>query len=102
MKKIINSLTGMLALFLLACGGSSQQEETTIDPQTVIDAATEVIGIGKVLPKDGIIELSGLNSGVVEKIAIKEGDAVLNGTLMVQLNAEGEGLSATESYAQLA
>lgn len=91
----------MLALFLFACGGDTEQKEP-IDPQTIIDAATEVIGIGKVLPKEGIIELSGLNSGVVEKIAIKEGDTVLNGTLMVQLNAEEEDLSAAESYAQLA
>ncbi len=91
----------MLALFLFGCGGDNVQKEP-IDPQTIIDSATEVIGIGKVLPKEGIIELSGLNSGVVEKITIKEGDTVLNGALMAQLNAEEEDLSASESYAQLA
>ncbi len=92
----------MLALLLLSCGGNSQQEEIPIDPQTVIDAATEVIGIGKVLPKEGIIALSGLNSGVVEKITINEGDTVLKGALMVQLNAEEEQIASAESYAQLA
>lgn len=90
----------MLAIFLFACGGESEQKET-IDPQTIIDSATEVIGIGKVLPKEGIIALSGLNSGVVERIAIKEGDTVLKGALMVQLNAEEEQIAAAENYAQL-
>lgn len=92
----------MHVLFLLACGGSNQHEEVPLDPQIIIDSATEVIGIGKVLPKDGIIELSGLNSGIVEKITVKEGDTVVKGTLMVQLNAEQELLSTEENNAQLA
>lgn len=101
MKKIINKLIPGLVLFLLACGGDNEQKQP-IDPQAVIDLATEVIGIGKVLPKEGIIELSGLQSGVVERVAVKEGDTVLNGALMVQLNVKAEQLSVAETYAQLA
>jgi len=101
MKKIINNLFWLLALFLIACGGNSKPEEP-INPQTIIDSATEVIGIGKVLPKGGIIELSALSSGIVEQIAITEGDTILNGALMVQLKAEEQQLATAESYAQLA
>lgn len=51
MKKIINS--SLILLLLTGCGGKEKQENTI-----KLEEPTIAVGIGKVLPEGGIVELS--------------------------------------------
>lgn len=100
MKKITNSLLVWPIILLWACGG--QKEEPVLpNPQQVIQAATEVVGIGKIMPVDGILELSSLTSGQVLSIPVKEGDTVEKGAILLTLDAKEEQVDLAENIAKL-
>lgn len=90
------------ALSLCACGAKDKQDEVVVKPEQVIAEAKEVISIGKILPKSGIISLSPNFSGTIEEISVKAGDSVKKGDLILQLRAKEEQLAASESRAELA
>lgn len=103
MKKNTNSLFfAVLVLMLSACGSKDKKAETKVSPEQVIAQAKEVISVGKILPKDGIIELSSTVTGTIEELAVKAGDSVKKGDLLMALRAEEEQLAAGESRAQVA
>jgi HlyD family secretion protein len=96
-----NTFYALAILMLSACGGE-KKEKVIVKPEQVIAEAKEVISIGKILPKAGIISLSATNTGNIEKVYVKAGDSVKKGALIVQLRANGEQLAASESRAQVA
>ncbi len=101
-KNTSNILFSVLMLVLAACGGNDKKAETTVKPEQVVAQATEVISVGKILPKDGIIELSSTLSGTIDRIGVKAGDSVKKGAFVLALRAQEEQLAAGESSAQVA
>lgn len=102
MKRNTSSYLWPLAMLLGACGGGDQKNEAPIRPGQVVAEAKEVISVGKILPKDGIISLSATVTGNVEAVMVKAGDSVNKGDLILQLRAKEEQLAASESQAQVA
>lgn len=98
MKKIINK--SILALCLLAsCGNKNDNkaaENVTAAPVTTI------VGIGKVLPEDGIVMLSVTQPSKVVTIHKKLGDDVEKGDILFELDAAKEDIKVDQSKATAA
>jgi multidrug resistance efflux pump len=102
MKRNISSLSYVTAVLLLsACGGSDKDKPAPVKPEQVIGEAKEVISVGKILPKDGIISLSAMVTGNIEKLHVKAGDSIKKGDLILELRAREQQLAASESRAQV-
>ena len=102
MKRNTSNTLLALAMLLSACGTDEKKNETPIRPEQVVAEAKEVISVGKILPKDGIISLSATVTGNIEVMQVKPGDRVKKGDLILQLRAQEEQLAASESQAQVA
>jgi multidrug efflux pump subunit AcrA (membrane-fusion protein) len=102
MKRSTNNTVYVLVMLMLSACGSDKKEQVVVKPEQVIADAKEVISVGKILPKAGIISLSATTTGNIEKIYVKAGDSVKKGALIVQLRASEEQLAASESRAQVA
>lgn len=103
MKRNINNLFFATTMLLLsACGSSDKDKPAPLKPEQVIAEAKEVISVGKILPKAGIISLSSTVSGSIEELHVKAGDSVKKGDLILELRAREEQLAASESQAQVA
>lgn len=83
-------------LVLTAC---SSKEKGELKP-TVRDSAEvavkQVIGIGKVEPLSGIVELASEVSGIVSEIKKMDGDSVRKGEVILILNNENERLKVKQ------
>lgn len=79
MKKIINSYSiyavASSLLLLHACNNGEKQEVTKSNTEIINDINT-VIGIGKVIPKDGWAVISSSNPGIISHLYVHEGDAI--------------------------
>lgn len=102
MKRNTSNTIFALTMLLSACGAGDKKKEAPVRPEQVVAEAREVISVGKILPKDGIISLSATISGTIEAIQVKAGDSVRRGDLILQLGAAQEQLAASESQAQVA
>ncbi len=91
--KTIRLLTVLIfaATVLSSCGGKKDPEATS-DPKatksvtTPAAAPNEVIGIGRVEPEGELVPLSSIESGVVTKVYVKQGDVVKAGDLLLELD----------------
>jgi HlyD family secretion protein len=101
MKRNTSNTLIALAMLLSACGGK-KKDVAPVRPEQVVAEAKEVISVGKILPKDGILSLSATVTGNIEAIQVKAGDSVKKGDLIIQLRAQEEQLTASESQAQVA
>lgn len=102
MKRNTSNTIFALTMLLSACSAGDKKKEAPVRPEQVVAEAREVISVGKILPKDGIISLSATISGTIEAIQVKAGDSVRKGDLILQLGAAQEQLAASESQAQVA
>lgn len=100
MKKIL--LVTAAAILLSSCGekenkGAAQQE--TID-RAAVDIK-EVVGVGKVEPESKIVNLAATSGGIVNHIFKMDGDSVVAGEKLVQLENETELLKTSEIKSQI-
>lgn len=97
MKKIISS--GFLFVFILfSCKNSSNDQKEQDALETPV---TSVVGIGKVLPKGGIVELSVTRGNKVSKLYKHLGDTVEVGDILFEMEAVNEKLQVQQSNAAL-
>lgn len=101
-KNISNLFCATTILLVSACGGGDQDKPAPVKPEQVIAEAKEVISVGKILPKAGIISLSSTVTGNIEQLHVKAGDSLKKGDLILELRAREEQLAASESQAQVA
>lgn len=95
MKRQIVLLTAML--LLAACG--SKQEKTTPSQTGLIP--TQIVGIGKVVPQGGVIELAAPASGIVKEVHRRAGENVKEGELILMLYSGDEELAVRETDTRL-
>ncbi len=96
MKQQIGWLSAIL--LLTACGNGKENAAPTAEPLTV----TQVVGIGKVIPQGGVVELAAPASGIVEERFFVAGDKVAAGDLILVLEKKDETLLLQESDAGIA
>lgn len=90
MKKEIALL--QIMLLLLGCG--NRQENSASEAKEI--KPTHVVGIGKVVPQGGVINLAAPVSGIVKEVHLKQGDNVKKGDLILALNNSEQLLSIEE------
>lgn len=88
MKKIINSFL-VLSFVLFSC---SEKENESKGKQNVTEVVSTVVGIGKVLPKDGIIPLSVSQTNQVVSLYKKLGDSVQKNELIFKMKSVSEDI----------
>lgn len=94
MKKIISSAF-LASILLVSCGGNKDDVIVTpVDPEFVV-------GIGKVLPEGGIVNLSVTSPSKVVKIYKQLGDQVKVGDVLFDMEAVSEKLQVDQSKASL-
>jgi len=101
MKKIITrALFSLIILILVSCGGNSKTTETQ-KADTTSQRIQKIVGIGKVEPLNGLVDLASSEGGMVQKINKKEGDSVKNGELILSLNTEKEKIQLQKIAIQI-
>mgnify|MGYP000952641714 CR=1 FL=1 len=96
MKQQIGWLSAIL--LLTACGNSKENSALQTEPLIV----NQVVGIGKVIPQGGVVELAAPASGIVEERFFEAGDKLAAGDLILVLEKSNETLSLQESEAGIA
>lgn len=97
MKHQIGWLSAIL--LLTACGNRNEKNSTpAVEPLSV----NQVVGIGKVIPQGGVVELAAPASGIVEERYFEAGDKIAEGDLILVLEKNVETLSLQESDAGIA
>lgn len=91
MKKIINSSLVVSTLLLSCAAKEEKQAAVTIAP------VTTVVGIGKVLPLGGMVELSLQQSNKIVAINKQVGDTVRAGDVLFQLEVAKEDLQLAQT-----
>lgn len=95
MKQLIVLLTA--TLLLAAC--SSKQEKTT--PTQTELTPPQIVGIGKVVPQGGVIELAATASGIVKEVYRKAGERIVESELILSLSSSDEELAVREAESRL-
>ena len=88
MKKIISSFL-VLSFVLFSC---SEKEKESEQKQNVTEVVSTVVGIGKVLPKNGIIPLSVSQTNQVVALFKKMGDTVQKDELIFKMKSVSEDI----------
>jgi len=87
-----------ITLMLLGCNNKNNNS-----PQPTNELSVEsIVGIGKVFPQGGIIELAAPASGIVKDIYFKAGDSLNEGDLILMLENSDEELSVKEVDSRIA
>ncbi len=97
MKHQIGWLSAIL--LLTACGN---REDNKTAPSNEPLTVNQVVGIGKVIPQGGVVELAAPSSGIVEERFFQAGDKVAAGDLILVLEKEEETIALQESDAGIA
>lgn len=79
-----------LVFILASCNNKSAQEKLEIEKAKQAIAISRIVGIGKIIPENDIIQLSSPVNGIVQKIYKNENDAVNIGTVILELDHELE------------
>lgn len=95
MKRQIVLLTA--TLLLAACG--SKQEKIT--PSQTEHTPPQIVGIGKVVPQGGVIELAAPASGIVKEVYRKAGERIEEGEVILSLCSSDEELAVREADSRL-
>ena len=96
MKKIINSLV-LASVILISCGKDKDKEVAPITTAEI----TSYVGIGKVVPENGVLILTVDTPSKITKIYKKLGDKVFKGDVLFETEAVTQQLQleqATASY----
>lgn len=79
-----------LISILTSCNNKSAKEKLGIENTKQAIAINQIVGIGKIIPENDIIQLSSPENGIVEKIYKKENDTVSIGTVILELDHDLE------------
>lgn len=102
MKKIISKLLSAVVIGLFtACGNNENQQESQADTVARPLEVSQVVGIGKVEPQSGLIDLAIDQAGVIAKVHKKEGDSVRRGEVILEIDAEEMRLQTENLEIQL-
>ncbi|MCC7030345.1 MAG: biotin/lipoyl-binding protein [Chitinophagaceae bacterium] len=85
-----NTLTVLLLFFLFACNNKAAREKSEMERKVKTSFDDRVIGIGKIIPENDIIQLSAPVNGIVHKIIVNENDPVDVGTVILELDHQLE------------
>lgn len=93
---------GLCLLLFNACNSRKQApQQAPNDTTQVSQAVAHVVGLGKVEPMDGIIELASEVSGVVKELHKKDGDTVRKGEIILVLSQTNQQLKIQEIQKQI-
>lgn len=96
MKKIINSCSLLLLVVLMSCGSSEKKaDKEPVEVPTI----HQIVGIGKVLPKDGITTLTVSEGRKVVKLYKKLGDHVEAGEALFSMEQVSDELNIQQAKA---
>jgi len=95
MKKLIALFSFILLLYGCA---NKQTNDTQINAEIT---PSIIVGIGKVVPQGGVIELAAPKSGIVREIYVKDGDSIKSDDLILTLYSSDEELSVQEADLRL-
>ena len=87
----------LISMLFIACGNKQEKSETVTTELT----PSQVVGIGKVVPYGGVVNLAAPTSGIVNEIYLNAGDTVKKGDLILTLNSTDEELSVNEANTRI-
>ncbi len=105
MKKITNSIWMLiiLSIGLASCGNNTPNEGTsTTDSLNQPIDIKEVVGIAKVEPLNGLVDLASKEGGIIESINKKEGDSLKKGEIILSLDTGEETIQLQNLNIQIA
>lgn len=91
----MNRLIVLLTATLLLTSCNSKQEKTT--PTQTETTPAQIVGIGKVVPQGGVIQLAASASGIVKEVHRKAGEQIQEGELILSLYNSDEELAVREA-----
>ena len=86
-----------LISILTSCNNKSAKEKLGIENTKQAIAINQIVGIGKIIPENDIIQLSSPENGIVQKIYKKENDTVSIGTVILELDHDLEDARILQS-----
>lgn len=101
-------LAGGLALLLLACGPSEEEKQQKIEADSaaavrrVITQTNQVLGVARIEPEDGLIDLNAGASGRILRKLVAENDSVANGQPLLLLDVAVEKAQLAQAQSKLA
>lgn len=75
----------LLASILTSCNNKAAKEKLEIENAKKAIAINQIVGVGKIIPENDIIQLSSSVNGIVYKIYKKENDTVSIGDIILEL-----------------
>jgi multidrug efflux pump subunit AcrA (membrane-fusion protein) len=87
----------LISMLFIACGNKQEKSETV----TTELMPSHIVGIGKVVPYGGVVNLAAPTSGIVNEIYLNAGDTVKKGDLILTLNSTDEELSVNEANTRI-
>lgn len=105
MKKIINSILIMIAVStgLASCGNKVSEKETiTTDSLKQPIDVKEVVGIAKIEPLNGLVDLASNEGGIIKSINKKEGDSLKKGDVILSFDTQKETIQLQNLTIQIA
>lgn len=87
----------LISMLFIACGNKQEKSE----PVTSELMPSQIVGIGKVVPHGGVVNLAAPASGIVNEIYVNTGDTVKKGDLILTLNSTDEELSVNEANTRI-
>ncbi|HLW09202.1 MAG TPA: HlyD family efflux transporter periplasmic adaptor subunit [Fermentimonas sp.] len=88
----------LITILLLTGCGNKQKNEAPVNTEL---EPTIIVGIGKVVPQGGIVNLAAPTSGIVKEIYVNSGDSLSSGDLILTLLGKDEELSVNEANSRL-
>ena len=88
----------LITILLLTGCGNKQKNEAPVNTEL---EPTIIVGIGKVVPQGGIVNLAAPTSGIVKEIHVNSGDSLSSGDLILTLLGKDEELSVNEANSRL-
>lgn len=86
-----NHIITLLIIFIItSCNNKSSKEKLEIEKVEQANAINQIVGVGKIIPENDIIQLSSSVNGVIQKIYKKENDTVIIGSVIIELEHQLE------------
>jgi multidrug resistance efflux pump len=86
---------------LNSCNNNAAKEKLKIENAQQTNSLNYIIGIGKIIPENDIVQLSSPVNGIVQKIYKKENDSVNVGTVILELEHQLEDEKLIQSANQI-
>jgi multidrug efflux pump subunit AcrA (membrane-fusion protein) len=81
----IYTLSTLVVFILTSCSDKSAKEKLEIENARQVVTVNYIVGVGKIIPENDIIQLSSPVNGIVQKVFKKENDTVSIGSVIVEL-----------------